>query len=208
MQSPNSVDFISPMSDEELVALLREAPTSAAAPDWYRELFHRHHRRVASWCLRFTGEREAALDLAQEVFVKAYRRLEAFRGDSKFSTWLYIIARNHCLTAAKKWATEPAQMGHSVSLHLLDVRSASVHDTVEREQLLGLMRQWMVEALDETEAQVVNLHYYQELPLDSVTRLLNLSNPSGAKAYVVSARRKLAAAAQCWKQRRANTVTA
>jgi RNA polymerase sigma-70 factor (ECF subfamily) len=187
---------------------LREVPASEAAPDLYRELFQRHHQRVAAWCLRFTGEREAALDLTQEVFIKAYRRLDAFRGDSKFSTWLYTIARNHCLTAAKRWATEPAQVGHSVSPHLLDVRSISVHDTIEREQLLRLMRQLMAESLDETEAQVVNLHYYQELPLDAITRLLKLSNPSGAKAYVVSARRKLTAAVQCWKQRQVNPVTA
>ena len=66
----------------------------------------------------------------------------------------------------------------------------------------------MAESLDETEAQVVNLHYYQEVPLDAITRLLDLSNPSGAKAYVVSARRKLSAAAQRWKQRPVNTVTA
>jgi RNA polymerase sigma-70 factor, ECF subfamily len=53
------------------------------------------------------------------------------------------------------------------------------------------LRQLMQEALDETEAKVMTLHYVDELPLDSITRLLGLENPSGAKAYVVSARRKL-----------------
>ena len=200
----DSADWV---SDEELVAQLREAPASAKAPDLYRELFQRHHNRVAAWCLRFTGEREAALDLAQEVFIKAYRRLDSFRGDSRFSTWLYTIARNHCLTAAKRWATEPAQAGVSVSSHLPDVQSRSVHDTIEREQLLTLLRQLMAKLLNETEAQVVNLHYCQELPLDVITRLLKLGNPSGAKAYVVSARRKLMAGVEGWKQRQENTLT-
>ena len=45
--------------------------------------------------------------------------------------------------------------------------------------------------LTETESQVLNLHYAEELPLDTVTRLLKLRNASGAKAFVVSARRKL-----------------
>ncbi len=208
MRAEDFPDSVRVLSDEQVVARLREAPASSMAPDLYRELFQRHHQRVAAWCLRFTGERESALDLAQEVFIKAYRRLDAFRGESRFSTWLYTIARNHCLTAVKRWATEPARMGHSLSPYLPDLQSTSVQDTLEREQLLKSMRKLVAESLDETEAQVVNLHYCQEVPLDAITRLLDLSNPSGAKAYVVSARRKLSAAAQRWKQRPVNTVTA
>jgi hypothetical protein len=55
------------------------------------ELFRRHHRRVALWCLRLAGERETAADWAQEVFLIAYKNLGSFRGESKFSTWLYTI---------------------------------------------------------------------------------------------------------------------
>jgi RNA polymerase sigma factor (sigma-70 family) len=46
-----------------------------------------------------TGARQAAADLVQEVFLKAYRHMESFRGDSKFTTWLHTMARNHCLDA-------------------------------------------------------------------------------------------------------------
>ena len=57
------------------------------------------------------------------------------------------------------------------------------------------------EALDETEKKVFTLHYGNDLPLDAITRLLGLSNRAGAKAYIVSARRKLRRAARFWKAR-------
>ena len=57
------------------------------------------------------------------------------------------------------------------------------------------------EALDETEKKVFTLHYGDDLPLDAITRLLGLSNRSGAKAYILRARRKLRRAARLWKAR-------
>ena|SRR5437660_8271305 len=208
MRFDHAADEMRERTDEELIAVLRESPVSPLASELYSELFQRHHQRVAAWCFRFTGNKEAALDLAQEVFIKAYRRLDAFRGDSRFSTWLYTIARNHCLTSAKRWSTEPAQAGKSISPHLADTNSTSVDETIEREQLLRLLRQLVSDSLDEIEAQVMTLHYYQEVPLDAITRLLDLRNPSGAKAFVVSARRKLAAAIRQWKERPARVTAA
>ena len=58
------------------------------------------------------------------------------------------------------------------------------------------MRALLATALDETERRVFTLHYGEDVPLDAITRLLRLTNASGAKAYVVSARRKLARAVQ------------
>lgn len=68
----------------------------------------RHQKAVERVCYRFTGNREDAADLTQEVFVKAYRSLPAFRGSSAFSTWLYRIAVNACLSfkASRKNRTE------------------------------------------------------------------------------------------------------
>jgi len=58
----------------------------------------RHQRSIQRVCYRFTGNTEDAADLTQEVFVKAYRSLPRFRGTSAFSTWLYRIAVNACLS--------------------------------------------------------------------------------------------------------------
>jgi len=57
-------------------------------------LMERYHRDVYRLCYRFAGNHEDANDLTQETFIKAYRALARFRGDSAFSTWLYRIAVN------------------------------------------------------------------------------------------------------------------
>ena len=82
------------LSDEELIARYRLAPRSDRSRPFVEELFRRHQGRVVAWCYRLTGDRTQAVDLAQDVFVKAYASLDTFRADSKFTTWLYIIARN------------------------------------------------------------------------------------------------------------------
>ena len=76
----------------------------------------RHQKSIQRVCYRFTGNAEDAADLTQEVFVKAYRSLPKFRGTSAFSTWLYRIAVNACLSfkAARKNRTEEWDEDHDV----------------------------------------------------------------------------------------------
>lgn len=180
------------LSDEDLIAAYREGwgpRTREAAAD---ELFLRHQSRIIRWCYRFTRDREAALDLTQEILLRAYRNLDAYRGECRFSTWLYVITRNVCLSALQKRAAEPSWVGNSSVLDFPDA-SVDVHGAVELEQ--SRSRQWglILETLDYTEARVMMLHYGQEMPLQAVSRALGLTNKSGAKAYIVSARRKLSA---------------
>lgn len=186
------------LSDEELVARHRRQPGSPESEQCLNELFQRHRSRVALWCLRLTGDRESAADLAQEVFLKAFRYLDSFRSEAKFSTWLYSITRNHCFNEIKSRALAPVESGEPVLLDLAD-STPGPHSQLERQGEANLLRDLMRGALDETEAQVMNLHYVEELPLDAVTRLLRLTNASGAKAYVVSAKRKLSRAVEQWK---------
>src|ERR1700743_1912716 len=93
-------------SDEALILSWREGggPTRA---DLMEELFKRHQARIIRWCYRFTRDREAALDLAQEILLRAFRKLDSYRRDLRFSTWLYVIARNQCMPALQKRASEP-----------------------------------------------------------------------------------------------------
>jgi RNA polymerase sigma-70 factor (ECF subfamily) len=63
----------------------------------YAELVRRHHPRVFGLCVSMLGDRAQAEDAAQDVFLKAYRRLSDFRGDAALSTWLYRVAANRCL---------------------------------------------------------------------------------------------------------------
>jgi RNA polymerase sigma-70 factor (ECF subfamily) len=187
------------LSDEELVGRYR-AVSGRRREDFLNQLFERHHARVAAWCYRMTGDVDAATDFAQEVFLKAFQNLESFRGQSKFTTWLYSIARNYCMDALKSRAAGPILAGEAALERAPDVRT-DVLLTMERREAEEVVRQLMRESLGETETKVMTLHYVHELPLDAVTRTLNLTNASGAKAYVVSARRKLARAFSQWKER-------
>ena len=164
------------------------------------ELFQRHHSRVGVWCFRLTGDRESAADMAQDVFIKAFRNLSSYRGESKFSTWLYSIARNHCFNEIKSRANRAETSGEAIFEQLAD-RSAGPHLQLEQRDAAVLLRSLVHENLTEEETRAMTLHYGEEMPLEAVTRLMNLNNESGAKAYIVSAKRKLARAVQRWKAR-------
>jgi RNA polymerase sigma-70 factor (ECF subfamily) len=180
-------------SDEELVAKFRE-DAGPSANRWIDELFRRYQSRVAVWCLRFTGNRDSAADLAQDVFLKVYRNIHLFRGDAKFSTWLYAIVRNHCLNEMKGQSARPQTADEPLEFDIADVAQTSALARLEKEEAVLSMRALVNETLDETEKAVMVMHYAEEITLDAITRLLRLQNASGAKAYIVSAKRKLAAA--------------
>jgi RNA polymerase sigma-70 factor (ECF subfamily) len=182
------------LSDEELITIYRENRGSRAREDAAAELFVRHQARVARWCCRFTRDRESASDLAQEILLRAFRNLDNYRGECRFSTWLYVIARNLCMSAIQKRSNEPVWVVKANGIDFPDTAAVDVHTAVETEQSRRRSWRFILETLDKTEARVMMLHYGQEMPLNAVSRALGLTNKSGAKAYIVSARRKLAAA--------------
>lgn len=79
----------------------------------FEALVRRYERWVFTLALRMVGDRADAEDLAQEIFLKAYRGLPGFRGGSRFSTWLYAIASHHCLNhlASREFRTRRAARG-------------------------------------------------------------------------------------------------
>jgi RNA polymerase sigma-70 factor (ECF subfamily) len=184
-----------------LLARYLVTPNRKEAGVWIQELFRRNYAKVVSWCLRFAGDREEARDLAQAIFAKAYRQFDSFRGDSKFSTWLYAITRSECMNFLQARKGRPAPAGLDELEHLAG--GASPEQTLELEGSAQVVRALLEQALDDREREVFTLHYRDDLPLETITRLLGLSNRSGAKAYVVSARRKLARAVRAWKAREA-----
>jgi len=159
-------------------------------------LCQRHQTRIVRWCYRFTRDRETALDLAQEILLRVFRNLDNYRGECRFSTWLYVIARNQCMTALQKRAAEPTWVPNAFAQDLPDRVSPDFFSTIEQEQTRQRNWRFILDILDSTEQRVMLLHYGEELPLNTVSRMLGLTNKSGAKAYVVSARRKLGAAAR------------
>jgi RNA polymerase sigma-70 factor (ECF subfamily) len=186
------------LSDEELVSLYRENRgrpwETQAREDAAAELFLRHQPRITRWCYRFTRDRESACDLAQEILLRAFRNLDSYRGECRFSTWLYVIARNLCVSAIQKRSNEPVWVAKTTPVDFPDRASVDVHTAVESEQIRRKSWRFILDTLDKTEARVMMLHYGEEMPLNTVSRMLGLTNKSGAKAYIVSARRKLTAA--------------
>jgi RNA polymerase sigma-70 factor (ECF subfamily) len=187
------------LSDEQLIDRWRTAPGSSSAASLLDELFRRHRTRVAAWCLRFTGDVDAAADLAQDVFLKAFQGLRSFRRDARFTTWLYSIARNACRDQLRSRAAQPDESIDAAIEEVADLRAEDFSVALERRESEGVLTQLIRELLDETEVKVMTLHYVDELPLDAITRMLGLTNASGSKAYIVSARRKLDRAVQKWR---------
>ena len=179
-------------SDEELLAESRRRSGNARRRI-VDELFARHYERVARWCFRLTGNRDTAADLAQNVFLKAYRHLDSFQSEAQFSTWLYAIVRNESSTWWRRMATTSEVEDEEA---LVEVPSAtpSPEQTATEHSRDRRVMTFLRETLDEPERTVFTLHYGEDMPIDAITRLLRLENPSGAKAYLVSARRKIARA--------------
>ena len=180
------------LSDDELVAEYRRRD-AGDREELIDELFGRHYHRVARWCLRVTNDREAAADLAQEVFLKAHRHFDSFRGTSRFTTWLYTIVRHESINRLRR---EPPTTESEEVLAEIAALAPGPEEQAAGEQTADRIRGLLASTLDPTEQSVFTLHYGDEISLDAITRLLGLRNASGAKAYIVSARRKLARAAQ------------
>jgi RNA polymerase sigma-70 factor, ECF subfamily len=189
--------------DHLLMTLLASAVDRETLNRLFQEVFDRYHGRVERWCCRFTRNKDRALDLTQEVFLKAFRSLHTFRGDSQLSTWLYVITRNHCLNSLKKWKTEPDDNVAASPGLLRRVTSDDAHAALERAQSYQQVYRYMNSILTPMEVRVMTLHYVHEFTLPVITRRLMLSNRSGAKAYIVSARRKFSVLAQDYGHHRA-----
>ena len=83
------------MCDPDEALVLQSQSGDPAA---FAELIRKHQRMIHSLTYRMTGSLADAEDLAQETFIHAYRQIGSYRGAAKFSTWLYRIAINACLT--------------------------------------------------------------------------------------------------------------
>jgi RNA polymerase sigma-70 factor (ECF subfamily) len=89
-------------SDQELLALAVAGDQQAFA-----ELVRRHQDQVLGLAFRYSRDRQDAEELAQEIFFKVWRHARSFRGDSRFSTWLYRLAVNTCLNHGQNKKTRP-----------------------------------------------------------------------------------------------------
>jgi RNA polymerase sigma-70 factor (ECF subfamily) len=134
-------------------------------------LVERHQRHVYHLCYRFAGNHEDASDLAQDVFIRAYRALHGFKGQSAVGTWLYRIAVNLCLNrvSTKSPATEPLQAREHV-----DTRGESADTTLLRSARAAEVRS-AIARLPKKQRAAVILRVYHDLPHEQIARMLGSS---------------------------------
>ena len=101
----------------------------------------------------------------------------------------------------KARSSRPAPVQEDVLGSVPDATALSPLQMLERARSGPLAQSLLDRALDETEKRVFTLHYGDDMPLDVITRLLGLQNRSGAKAFIVSARRKISRVMQQWNAR-------
>ena len=179
------------LGDDELMDRWRRDPEGADGRRAAGELLMRHRGRVYAWCRRMVGDPERALDLAQDVLLKAWRSLGAFDGRSRFTSWLFSITRNECLTALRprSFARDPRVDPLEVLVEHEDP-PALLLSREEEDACEALLR----EHLSPVEQEAIWLRCFERLPVGEVTRLLGLTHTSGARSVLQSAREKLRAA--------------
>src|SRR3984957_19479954 len=88
---------------------IKETDSTPALPGAFGELYAAHCRPIYYLALRFFGDPQKAEDATHDVFLKAFRKLDQFRGDASVRTWLYRIAINHCQNLCQSWQNRHIQ---------------------------------------------------------------------------------------------------
>ena len=116
----------------------------------FHELYHLHQRRVYSICLSMTKNAQEAEDLTQEVFILLFRKIESFRGEAAFTSWLHRITVNRVLMHFRKRRL-PTYMSDDVStgthFRWSDPRSTSVLDRILLSEVMAKLPRGYREAL-------------------------------------------------------------
>jgi RNA polymerase sigma-70 factor (ECF subfamily) len=151
-------------------AALVEACLSAQ-PGAFDLIVERHRRNVYQLCYRFVSNHEDASDLAQDVFIRAYRGLGKFRGHSSIGTWLYRIGVNVCLNRlnAKSPRTEPIEEQQHV-----DTRSESATERMLRAERAAQVRDAIAQLPRKQRATLI-LRMYHELSHQEIADTLGSS---------------------------------
>jgi RNA polymerase sigma-70 factor (ECF subfamily) len=158
------------MEEKRLVELARDGHEEA-----YAELVQNYQSKVYNMALSFTGNRESADDLAQEIFLKAYLALPRFRFGSAFGTWLYRIAVNHAKDFLRKRVkVREVSLDTIGELAASDASAEMMEMEREDERRRGLVRSHL-ESLPAKYRIVLTLRDVQGLPYDEIARILSIS---------------------------------
>jgi RNA polymerase sigma-70 factor (ECF subfamily) len=156
----------------------------------FAALVDRYKDMVYTLSLRMVRNREEAEELSQDSFIKVYRSLAKFKGESKFSTWLYKVAYNTCLDRLKKNKREPYTIAideyTEQQVEALDHAFDIIEDK-ERKQML----QECLHLLAGEDSFLLTLYYFEEQSVKEISKIMGVT-PNHVKIKLFRSRKKLA----------------
>ena len=172
-------------TDQHLIKSTLNGDTKAFA-----QLVDRHQSYVFTLVVRMIKVKEESEEVAQDVFIKAYRSLKDFKGDSKFSTWLYRIAYRAALDHIRK--NKKRQKTYELleeitesNVNLVDTPFESIQKVERKEHVKKCIAQ-----LSESDAAVVTLFYFEELSIKEIGTITQLTEDN-IKVKLHRSRKKL-----------------
>jgi RNA polymerase sigma-70 factor (ECF subfamily) len=138
----------------------------------YAILVERYQNYVFTIVLRYVKSREDAEEIAQDIFIKAYRSLADFKGTAKFSTWLYTITTTTCITFLRKKKLEVHSLDNEkVSAVADNLDGGMSANQVEQKSKINMVNE-AIKLLNPDDAQVITLFYKGEQTLEEIAQAL------------------------------------
>lgn len=148
----------------------------------FEVLVHRHEKTIFNLLYRWLGDYNEAADVAQEVFLSAYRSIKSFRGESSFSTWLYRIAINQAKNRRKSLTTSQQRMvpleitdpeGDGGPLAHLPHPGPDPAQAAEQQEIQELVQKGL-NGLESDDAMLILLHDLQGVPYEEIAQVLDI----------------------------------
>lgn len=160
-----------------------DANAFAVLVDRYKDL-------VYTLALRMMKNKEEAEEVAQDTFIKTYKSLNKFKGDSKFSTWIYRVAYNTCLDRLKKNKRQQSTVTiDEYTEHQVKTIDNAL-DKIEAQERQEAIQQCL-ELLPNDDSFLLTLYYFEELSLEEIAKIVGLK-PNNVKVKLFRSRKKLA----------------
>jgi RNA polymerase sigma factor (sigma-70 family) len=156
----------------------------------FAQLVQRYQRYVFTLVSRFTSNREDAEEISQDVFVKAYRSLADFRGEAKFSTWLYTIVRTSCITFLRKKRLDTTSLDNERTSIQLENRESGFKANIIEQKSRHAMVNAAIRMLSPDDSQILTLFYKGEQSLEEIGKVMGL-DPNTIKVKLHRARNRL-----------------
>ena len=156
----------------------------------YALLVNKYQEYVFTLVLRIVKNREDAEEVSQDVFIKAYKNLNSFRGDSKFSTWLYTIVNNTGISFLRKRKLEIYSLDNEAVFERADNIDSGVRANVIEQKSKQAMVNEAIALLSPEDALAITLFYKAEQSLEEMAKAMGIET-NAAKVRLHRARTRL-----------------